>query len=38
MPASICGSWEMVSSVNMDGYMIALGEFPDFYTMHCQKT
>lgn len=27
MPTSLCGSWEMISNVNMDGYMIALGEF-----------
>lgn len=32
MPASICGSWEMVSNVNMEGYMIALGKFPACYT------
>ncbi|XP_075898555.1 retinoid-binding protein 7a [Nelusetta ayraudi] len=25
MLASICGSWEMISNVNMEGYMIALG-------------
>lgn len=42
MPASICGSWEMVSNVNMEGYMIALGKFfftsiEDFCMMHCQK-
>lgn len=27
MPASICGSWEMISNVNMEGYMMALGKF-----------
>ncbi len=25
MPASLCGTWEMISNVNMEGYMIALG-------------
>lgn len=25
MPVSFCGTWDMVSSVNMEGYMIALG-------------
>ncbi|XP_027144063.1 retinoid-binding protein 7a [Larimichthys crocea] len=25
MPASLCGTWEMINSVNMEGYMIALG-------------
>ncbi|KAG7472761.1 hypothetical protein MATL_G00112340 [Megalops atlanticus] len=28
MPASICGTWEMISNVNFDGYMIALGISP----------
>lgn len=32
MPASICGSWEMVSNANMEGYMIALGKFSVCYT------
>lgn len=27
MPASLCGTWEMINSVNMEGYMIALGKF-----------
>lgn len=26
MPTSICGSWEMISNVNFEGYMIALGK------------
>ncbi|KAJ8378892.1 hypothetical protein AAFF_G00233260 [Aldrovandia affinis] len=25
MPVSLCGTWDMVSNVNFDGYMIALG-------------
>ncbi|TMS16157.1 Retinoid-binding protein 7 [Larimichthys crocea] len=25
MPASLCGTWEMINNVNMEGYMIALG-------------
>ncbi|KAM4609938.1 nicotinamide/nicotinic acid mononucleotide adenylyltransferase 1-like [Polymixia lowei] len=25
MPASLCGTWDMISNVNFDGYMIALG-------------
>ncbi|XP_068600449.1 retinoid-binding protein 7a [Brachionichthys hirsutus] len=25
MPASFCGTWDMISSVNMEGYMIAIG-------------
>ncbi|KAI2649655.1 Ubiquitin conjugation factor E4 B [Labeo rohita] len=25
MPVSLCGTWDMVSNVNMEGYMIALG-------------
>lgn len=25
MPASLCGAWEMVSNVNFEGYMMALG-------------
>ncbi|KTF79141.1 hypothetical protein cypCar_00026533 [Cyprinus carpio] len=25
MPVSLCGSWDMVSNVNFEGYMIALG-------------
>ncbi|KAF6735508.1 Retinoid-binding protein 7 [Oryzias melastigma] len=28
MPASICGTWEMISNVNFEGYMIALGIGP----------
>lgn len=28
MPVSFCGTWEMISNVNMEGYMKALGEFP----------
>lgn len=26
MPASFCGSWEIISNVNFEGYMIALGK------------
>lgn len=26
MPVSLCGTWDMVSNVNMEGYMIALGK------------
>ncbi|XP_066527482.1 retinoid-binding protein 7a [Hoplias malabaricus] len=25
MPASLCGTWDMLSNVNFEGYMIALG-------------
>ncbi|XP_008280814.1 retinoid-binding protein 7a [Stegastes partitus] len=25
MPASFCGTWDMISSANIEGYMIALG-------------
>ncbi|MCJ8741531.1 hypothetical protein PDJAM_G00071700 [Pangasius djambal] len=25
MPASLCGTWEMLSNINLEGYMIALG-------------
>ncbi|XP_059189443.1 retinoid-binding protein 7a [Centropristis striata] len=25
MPASLCGTWDMISCVNAEGYMIALG-------------
>lgn len=25
MPAGLCGTWDMISSVNLEGYMIALG-------------
>ncbi|XP_051734981.1 retinoid-binding protein 7a [Ctenopharyngodon idella] len=25
MPVSLCGTWDMVSNVNFEGYMIALG-------------
>ncbi|KAM3872501.1 retinoid-binding protein 7a [Diretmus argenteus] len=28
MPASLCGTWDMVSSVNLEGYMAALGISP----------
>ncbi|RVE70474.1 hypothetical protein OJAV_G00064260 [Oryzias javanicus] len=28
MPASICGTWEMISNVNFEGYMMALGIGP----------
>ncbi|KAM9350824.1 retinoid-binding protein 7a isoform 1-T2 [Symphorus nematophorus] len=28
MPASLCGTWEMLSNVNFEGYMIALGISP----------
>lgn len=26
MPASLCGTWDIISNVNLDGYMIALGK------------
>ena len=26
MPASLCGAWDIVSNVNFEGYMIALGK------------
>ncbi|KAB5546184.1 hypothetical protein PHYPO_G00069180 [Pangasianodon hypophthalmus] len=25
MPASLCGTWEILSNINLEGYMIALG-------------
>ncbi|XP_017342386.1 retinoid-binding protein 7a [Ictalurus punctatus] len=25
MPTSLCGKWELLSSINLEGYMIALG-------------
>uniref|UniRef100_A0A8C4ICS2 Cellular retinoic acid-binding protein 1 n=1 Tax=Dicentrarchus labrax TaxID=13489 RepID=A0A8C4ICS2_DICLA len=25
MPASLCGTWDIISNVNLEGYMIALG-------------
>ncbi|KAI5612223.1 retinol binding protein 7a, cellular, partial [Silurus asotus] len=25
MPASLCGKWELISNINFEGYMIALG-------------
>uniref|UniRef100_A0A3P9KUE4 Cellular retinoic acid-binding protein 1 n=1 Tax=Oryzias latipes TaxID=8090 RepID=A0A3P9KUE4_ORYLA len=28
MPASICGAWELISNVNFEGYMVALGIGP----------
>ncbi|KAI1892615.1 hypothetical protein AGOR_G00135400 [Albula goreensis] len=28
MPDSICGTWDMISNVNFDGYMTALGVSP----------
>uniref|UniRef100_A0A8D3B6J6 Cellular retinoic acid-binding protein 1 n=1 Tax=Scophthalmus maximus TaxID=52904 RepID=A0A8D3B6J6_SCOMX len=28
MPACLCGTWDIVSNVNMEGYMIALGISP----------
>ncbi|XP_037629368.1 retinoid-binding protein 7a [Sebastes umbrosus] len=28
MPASFCGTWDIVSNVNIDGYMIAMGIIP----------
>ncbi|KAM8754552.1 retinoid-binding protein 7a [Acanthopagrus schlegelii] len=28
MPASFCGTWEMISNVNFEGYMITLGVSP----------
>lgn len=26
MPDSFCGSWEIVSNINFEGYMVALGK------------
>uniref|UniRef100_A0A667WQ41 Cellular retinoic acid-binding protein 1 n=1 Tax=Myripristis murdjan TaxID=586833 RepID=A0A667WQ41_9TELE len=26
MPSSLCGTWDMVSNVNLEGYMITLGD------------
>lgn len=28
MPASLCGTWDMISNVNFEGYMMALGIGP----------
>ncbi|KAM7404561.1 hypothetical protein PAMP_011898 [Pampus punctatissimus] len=28
MPASLCGTWDLISNVNLEGYMIALGVSP----------
>ncbi|KAJ8371064.1 hypothetical protein SKAU_G00110920 [Synaphobranchus kaupii] len=28
MPDSICGTWDMISNINFDGYMLALGVGP----------
>uniref|UniRef100_A0A3Q1GC15 Cellular retinoic acid-binding protein 1 n=1 Tax=Acanthochromis polyacanthus TaxID=80966 RepID=A0A3Q1GC15_9TELE len=28
MPASLCGTWDMISNVNLEGYMITLGISP----------
>ncbi|CAJ1085413.1 retinoid-binding protein 7a [Xyrichtys novacula] len=28
MPASLCGTWDLISSANFEGYMIALGISP----------
>lgn len=28
MPASLCGTWDIISNVNLEGYMIALGISP----------
>uniref|UniRef100_A0A8C6MDN3 Nicotinamide nucleotide adenylyltransferase 1 n=1 Tax=Nothobranchius furzeri TaxID=105023 RepID=A0A8C6MDN3_NOTFU len=27
MPTSFCGTWDIISNVNFEGYMIALGEY-----------
>lgn len=27
MPTSFCGTWDMISNVNFEGYMVALGEY-----------
>ncbi|XP_067384092.1 retinoid-binding protein 7a isoform X3 [Channa argus] len=29
MPASLCGTWEIISNVNFEGYMVALGIGPN---------
>ncbi len=31
MPVSLCGTWDMVSNVNFEGYMIALGKSAFLY-------
>ncbi|XP_068589414.1 retinoid-binding protein 7a [Cebidichthys violaceus] len=28
MPASLCGTWDIISNVNLDGYMTAMGITP----------
>lgn len=33
MLSSICGTWDMVSNVNFEGYMIALGKYLDHATV-----
>ena len=40
MAAGLCGTWDMVSNVNFDGYMVALGEclaveFGSFWPWSC---
>lgn len=30
MPDSFCGSWELISNVNFEGYMNALGKLSNF--------
>lgn len=34
MPACLCGTWDIVSNVNMEGYMIALGKSLTHF-IHC---
>lgn len=31
MPFNLCGTWDMLSNVNFEGYMIALGTKMHFY-------
>lgn len=38
MPTSLCGTWDMISNVNFDGYMSALGEFEFKKILHRMKT
>lgn len=33
MPVSLCGTWDMVSNVNFERYMIALGKSAFFCTV-----
>lgn len=38
MTVDYSGTWDIISNVNFDGYMIALGETPYFnYTVYIKK-